>query len=99
MITLFLGLEFFMVPIHTKPSRDTALEIDALRGVFYVAAQRFRTNTGMIIGDMNCGCGWVPKYKYDKLVLRNDPNFKWWITSNDNTGTDYHNRPGCALDR
>ena len=95
----YTDLKFFLVPIHTKPN-ITAKEIDALPEAFKKAAEVFGTQTGVILGDLNCGCLFVSKKRYEELRLMKDPMFYWWIKHDENTTTKRnHSCPYNAYDR
>ena len=80
------GLTFFIVPIHTKPL-NTAVEIDALSDVFKSAAKHFKTDSGVIMGDLNCGAEYVSHKKYEELSLVQNSVFHWWIGYDTDTTT------------
>ena len=92
----YTDLKFFLVPIHTKPN-ITAKEIDALPEAFKKAAEVFGTQTGVILGDLNCGCEYMSKKRYKKLRLVNDPSFYWWIKNDADTTTKRNH--SCPFDR
>ena len=85
-----------MVPIHTKP-KNTFAEINYLPGVFTSAAGHFGTHTGVILGDLNCGCEFLSKTKYQQLKLVKDKSFYWWITND--AGTTTKKGHACPFDR
>ena len=96
---MYTDLKFFLVPIHTKPN-ITVKEIDALPEAFKIAAEEFGTQTGVILGDLNCGCLFVSKKRYEELRLMKDPSFYWWIKHDEDTTTKRnHSCPYNAYDR
>jgi len=89
------GVEVFFVNVHTKPE-SAPDEIDNLVNVFDDAKLQFGVSNGIIMGDFNAGCGYVPKYKWASIRLRTLSRFKWLIGDDADTTV---NISECPYDR
>ncbi|XP_019851574.1 PREDICTED: deoxyribonuclease-1-like [Amphimedon queenslandica] len=86
---------FFLIASHTKPT-DAPEEINHLDNVFEATSSAFSTSNGAILGDLNAGCSYLSRTRYNTLDLVVNTSFTWWIGYDTDTTTGTTN---CAYDR
>ncbi|CAI8053063.1 Deoxyribonuclease-1 [Geodia barretti] len=72
------GEEFFLLGIHVKPS-DVVNELEALGPAFQLASGVHGNSRGVIMGDLNAGCSYLSRSKYEELSLVKDSSFIWLL--------------------
>jgi endonuclease/exonuclease/phosphatase family metal-dependent hydrolase len=76
--TMDTGEEFFLMGIHVRPS-DVVQELEALGPAFQQASEVYGSSRGTILGDMNAGCSYLSRTRYNELSLVNNPSFMWLL--------------------
>ncbi|KAI3388607.1 hypothetical protein SNEBB_003028 [Seison nebaliae] len=87
--------DFAFVGLHAEPT-SAPEEIDALYTVVEDVRRRWKIEDILIAGDLNAGCGYLPKYKWVDVRLRQDPKAMWLIGDDADTTTKASE---CAYDR
>ena len=82
-ITVTEKIDFFVVAIHTQPTKATA-EINALDDVYNTFKHRYKTDFGFIMGDFNYGGRYVRSNLQDHLDI-DKPPFVRLISKTDGT--------------
>ncbi len=70
--------------------------MNQLDEVFLQAAQTFKTENGIILGDFNAGCSYLSYSEYMSLDLMTDTRYSWLIDIHEDTTTTDSD---CAYDR
>lgn len=93
---IIIGIpNFFLVGVHVKPT-DTVAELNALDDVYDLAAVKFGTLNGVLLGDFNADCSYLSARQFSTLDLVNDMRFTWLIGNDvDTTVADSY----CSYDR
>jgi len=84
-----------LIGIHTDP--DTAVEeMEALVTVHRAVERLWNTDDILIMGDLNADCRYASQKRLERLTLRTDARFTWYIDDDvDTTTTNSH----CSYDR
>lgn len=85
-----------VIPSHTKPD-DTINEMNGLIDVYDSWEKISGDKNVIIMGDLNADCSYVCKSCWDKVELKQDPRFKWWIATG--VDTTSHKNSDCTYDR
>ena len=81
--------------LHAEPdSQNTAVELNALVGVYNLTTSLFQTNNGVLLGDFNADCQYLSNTRYRQLNLLTDTRFTWLLDEDTTTGNSV-----CAYDR
>ena len=87
--------DFFLTDLHAKPdSQNTAVELNALVGVYNLTTSLFQTHNGILLGDFNADCQYLSNTRYRQLNLLTDTRFTWLLDEDTTTGNSV-----CAYDR
>jgi len=84
-----------LVGLHTQPTNAT-VEINHLVEVYEDAVSHFGVTSALILGDLNAGCSYLSRTRYNKLRLVTDARFTWLINSTVDTTTSASH---CPYDR
>ena len=93
---LSANVDFFVVGIHTQPSRAstgiTAAEINELVNVYNTFRQYYGTDIGFVMGDYNYGGSYVSPNQQDNLNI-DQPPFVRFINRTDGTTVAQNPKP------
>ena len=73
---------------------NTAVELNALVGVYNLTSDLLQTNNGVLLGDFNADCQYLSNTRYRQLKLVTDNRFTWLLDEDTTTGNSV-----CAYDR
>ncbi|XP_075041740.1 deoxyribonuclease-1-like [Mixophyes fleayi] len=88
--------DFVLMSHHTCP-REAAKEINRLLEVMLEMKKRWRTESIMLLGDLNAACGYVTQQEWRNIQLRSSNTFHWLIGDKDDTTVTQ--KTHCAYDR
>ena len=96
LLMTFPGIpDFFLTGLHAEPGTEvTSVELNALVEVYNISTVRFKTNSGVLLGDFNADCQYLSNARYSRLKLVTDSRFTWLIDEDTTTGSTV-----CAYDR
>jgi hypothetical protein len=94
--SFFTGIpDFFLTGLHAEPNNvNTAVELNALVGVYNLTSDLLRTSNGVLLGDFNADCQYLSNARYSQLKLVTDGRFTW-LLDEDTTASS----SDCAYDR
>ena len=83
--------DFFLTGLHAEPDiQNTAVELNALVGVYNLTTSLFQTNNGVLLGDFYADCQYLSNTRYRQLNLLTDTR----LDEDTTTGNSV-----CAYDR
>ena len=89
--------DFFLTGLHAEPdSQNTAVELNALVGVYNLTTSLFQTKNSILLGDFNADsvCQYLSNTRYRQFNLLTDTRFTWLLDEDTTTGNSV-----CAYDR
>ncbi|OCT64738.1 deoxyribonuclease gamma [Xenopus laevis] len=88
--------DFVLMSHHTSP-KGAVKEINKLLHVMLEVKKRWKTESIMLLGDLNASCGYVTLEEWKNIQLRSQNTFHWLIGDKDDTTVSENTH--CAYDR